>query len=89
MKLAAFVRVCFGMCPHAVFASAARTLSRGDRMEQVDQVLMCPNRDCAFAFDDDPAAPSAFLGDFSAIADEAPFAFDEAPSAFLGDLIRA
>ena len=64
VRIAAYARVCFSMFSHAAFASATREVSRGVRLEHVDRDLTSPDRDCVFAFEDDPAAPGVSLGDF-------------------------
>ena len=56
-------RFCFGMFSEVAFASATRAVLRGPRMGPVDLDLKGPNRDCPLAFDDDPGAPCAHLGD--------------------------
>ena len=53
------------MFSRAAFASAARALSRGVRLEQVDLNLTGPDRDCPFAFEDDLVAPGVSLEDLS------------------------
>ena len=64
LKLVAYARVCFRIFFRNAFASATREVSRGVRLEHVDRDLTSPDRDCVFAFEDDPAAPGVSLGDF-------------------------
>ena len=61
VKIIAYARVCLRMIPRAASASVARAVSRGAHVDQADLDLTGPERDCPFAVDGDPAAPSASL----------------------------
>ena len=67
MKLVMCGRVCFRMCGPvlAAHAAATRAVSRGAQVEQVDLDLTGPDRNCPFAFEDDPAAPNVSPEDSS------------------------